>query len=138
MAKKKPKMWMYVSPKPPKISPSAEAKAEVQRKADELIETILKPRHVKRPPKKPRFNYIIEISSKWHGPYFYFVSTYASPSPTAISPTFESRFARLQYVGGKRFNLAFMRYTGRWIEVLSGRTLDECLMSIQDGGWFEP
>ena len=91
-------------------------KAEVERKAGELVETVLKPKHVRPAPKNPRFNYLIDLSTKWHGPYFYFTSTYACPGPNALSPTFEARFARLGHVGGRRFNLAFMRHTGKWVE----------------------
>lgn len=138
MAKRKPKTWVYSPPKTPKVGVPDDLKAEVQRKANELIETVLKPRHVKRSPKNARFNYLIDLSTKWHGSYFYFTSTYACPSPNALSPTFEAKFARLEYAGDNRFNLAFMRHTGKWVELFTGLTLDECLKSVQDDPWFLP
>ena len=67
-------------------------KAEVERKANELIETALTPKYVQPPPKNPKFNYVIGLSTKWHGRYFYLLATYACPGPSAISPR-SARFA---------------------------------------------
>jgi hypothetical protein len=138
MAKKKRKMWIYSpkKPAPPQVPDSV--KAEVQGKARELVETYLKPTFIEPPPEDARWNYLIDISTKWHGSFFYFCSTYACPGPNAISPTFESRFARMEYVGGGRFNLAYMRHTGKWWEVYQGLTIQECLESIRGEGIFQP
>jgi hypothetical protein len=43
----------------------------------------------------------------------YFCSRFCSPGPRALSPFFESKFARLQYAGNERFNLAYFRHTER-------------------------
>jgi hypothetical protein len=138
MAKKQPKRWVYSPPKPPKVSASEKVKEEVEAKAKELIDTVLKPQHVKPPPKDERFNYIIDIGGKWYRNYFYFFSTYACPGPNAISPTFESKFARLEHVGSGRFNLSFMRHTGQWVQLFEGLTLEKCLKAIRDDPWFQP
>jgi hypothetical protein len=132
------KRWGSSPAKPPKGSVPEDVKAEVERKARELIDKVLKPRHVKPPPEDQRFNYITDISGKWHGHSFFFVSTYACPGPDALSPTFEDRFARMEHVGGGRFNLSYMRHTGRWVELFGGQTVDECLKVIEEGGWFHP
>ena len=76
------------------------------------------------------------IHTKWHRSFFYFVADYASPGPNALSPTFESPFTRLEYVGNRRFNLAYMRHTGKWWEVYQGLTLDKCLKTIRDDATF--
>jgi hypothetical protein len=139
MAKKKPKrMWVYAPGKPAPPSVPEDLKAEVKAKADDLVEAVLRPQHIKPPPKDPRWNYITDIYTKWHRSYFYFCSTYASPGPNALSPTFESPFARMEYVGAGRFNLAYMRHTGKWWEVYQGLTADKCLESIRDEGIFQP
>ena len=113
-------------------------KAEVERKANELIETSLKAKYIAPPPEELKFNYVIGLSTKWHSRYFYFLATYACPGPNAISPTFEVNFARLEHTGTGRFNLAYMRHTGKWHELFIGQTLDECLASIRDDPWFQP
>jgi hypothetical protein len=112
-------------------------KAEVTERAQALIEE-WKPLCVKEPPKGHRFNYIVDLYTKWHGNSLYFCATYACPGPTAISPSFESRFTRMAYAGDKRFDLAFMRYTGKWVTVEHGLTLDECLKSIREDPFYQP
>lgn len=138
MAKKQPKRWVYSPAKPTKPSVPEAVKAEVEAKARELIDTVLKPQHVKPPPSDERFNYIIAIGGKWYRSYFYFYSTYACPGPNALSPTFESKFARMEYVGNGRFNLAYMRHTDQWFELFTDLSVDECLKAIRDDPWFQP
>ena len=138
MAKRKPqKTWVYSPAADPKAAVTDELKVEVERKANELLET-LRPKYIEPPPKKAEFNYLIGLSTKWHGRYFYFVATYASPGRNAISPTFETNFARLEHVGGGRFDLSFLRHTGKWWPLLRGAALDECLSSVRDDPWFQP
>jgi len=135
----KRKTWVYSPPKPTKPKVPASVKAEVERLAQELIETALKPQHIKPPPEDAQFNYIVDIYSKWYRHYFYFCAKYASPGPYAISPTFEAKFARLEYVGGEgRFNLAFMRHTGAWVEIYPDLSLLECFAAILEDAFFQP
>ena len=135
---KRPKMWIYSPPKSAKPKVPDALKSEVADKANQLIEQHLKPAHIKKPPKDNRFNYIVDLYTKWYRSYFYFCSKYACPGPTAISPFFESRFARLEYVGGKKFNMAFMRHTGEWIEVMHDLTVEECMKVVKEDGFFQP
>src|SRR5262245_5934846 len=77
----------------------AAAKSEAEARVRELIDKELKPRHVKPPEKDARFNYLTDITLKWHGSTLFLVAVYACPGPTAISPSFEDRFARLKPAG---------------------------------------
>ena len=113
-------------------------KVDVKTQADELIESYLKTTFIKPPPEDNRFNYLVDISSKWYRNYFYFCSRYCCPGPNAISPHFDDKFARFEYVGRDSYNLAFMRYTGKWQEVYFELTLEECLKSIRDEPFFQP
>ena len=63
---------------------------------------------------------------------------YASPVPNALSPTFESPFAWMEYVGDGKFNLAYLRHTGKCWEVYRGLTADDRLKTIRDGAIFQP
>jgi hypothetical protein len=112
-------------------------KAQVDEKAKELVESVLKPRYVKPKPKKPRFNYIIDVKTKWLGSKLFFIATLACPHPTAITPTFEWRFAKMEHVGYQRFNLSYLRHNDRWVRLFQGRSVDECLESIRDDYWFQ-
>ena len=137
-SRKPQRTWAYSPAGDPGAKVSDAHKAEVERKANELIETTLKAKYVETPPKDPKFNYVIALSTKWHGRYFYLVATYACPGPNAISPTFEVNFARLEHTAMGRFSLAYMRHTEKWHELFTGQTLDECLASIRDDPWFQP
>src|SRR4051812_14260273 len=100
MAKKKPqRRWVWAPKKPTPPSVPDDVKAEVEAKAGELIRDFLVPTYVKPPPEDARWNFLTGITTKWHRSFFYFVGEYASPGPNALSPTFESRFARMEYAG---------------------------------------
>ncbi|MGO8745742.1 MAG: hypothetical protein ACLQNE_07105, partial [Thermoguttaceae bacterium] len=105
MAKKEkrpPKTWMLPSPtqRTAKAAVSASIKADLDARATKLVEDVLKPKYVKPPPEEPRFNYIVDVWIKWLGSTLYFGATYACPGPTAISPSFQTKFARMEHVGG--------------------------------------
>jgi hypothetical protein len=137
MAKKKPGyQWTWAPSKMSRPKVPDNLKKEVQAKADDLIEKVLRVKYIKPPPEKPRWNYPIELWTKWHRSFFYFGSTWASPGPNQIAPTFEVRFARLEYVGDRRFNLAYHRHTEEWWTIHEGLTLGECLRLIGEDGPF--
>lgn len=128
--------WMWAKAKPAK-APDA-LKAEVTEKAKALVEEHIRPEHVKPPPENPRFNYIEDIFTKWHGRYFYFMAKYACSGPSCISPFFEIGFARLEFVGDNRFDLAYFRHTGKWWPIFSAMTVDEALDLVRSGELFQP
>ncbi|MDB5307850.1 MAG: hypothetical protein JWO38_2052 [Gemmataceae bacterium] len=61
---KRTKAWVYSPASDPKAAVTDTIKAEVERKAKDLIDTVLRPRHVKPPPKKEEFNYLIGLGTK--------------------------------------------------------------------------
>ena len=137
MAKQR-KAWMFSAEKKPKSELPGTLKDEVDTKARELIENVLKPTHIKPPSPDQQFNYITDITTKWIGSTCYFISIYACPGPNAIAPTFQEKFARMEYVGDAKFALSFMRHTGKWVALFTGISVDECLKAIQDDPWFMP
>jgi len=138
MAKKKTqKSWVLVSPKPSRPKIPDILKAEVEAKVADLIDNVLTARYVKPPPKDWPWNYLVGIDSKWHQGFFYVYGTYRSRGRTAITPTFETGLARMEYVGRNRFDLAYMRHTGKWHGTEYQRlTLDQCLDAIRDDSLF--
>jgi len=130
------KQWVWGPQKPSRV-PEA-LKLEVATKANRIVEDHIKPEHVKPPPKDPRFNYIVDIFTRWRGRFFYFMAKYASPGPNRIAPFFEDGFARLEFVGNDRFDLAYHRHTGQWWTTFPELTLDEALELIKDGDLFQP
>jgi hypothetical protein len=135
----KPREPWNIRPAKKRSSVPASIKTEVEAKAKDLIENALKPKYILPPKKGEQFNYITDIRAKWHGKYFYFFSVYACPGPNALSPTFESKFARMEPLGGDKFALYFMRYTGNeWVGVYDALSVDECMKAIKDDSWFVP
>ena len=135
---KRQKAWIYSPPKQPKPKVAENVKLELEEKADAFVKEMLKPAHIKPAPEDTRFNYLVDIYSKWHGSYFYFCAKYHAPDPDAITPFFEAKFARLEYIGNGRFNLAYMRHTGKWVEVYTDLSAEECLTFIKDEPVFYP
>jgi hypothetical protein len=113
-------------------------KAEVETKANDLIANVLKPKYVQTPREDEQFNYISDIGTEWYRHYFYFVSTYTCPGPNAMSPTFEEKFARMEYIGDSKFAICFMRHNGEWVGIYDALSVDECMTAIQDVAWFQP
>ena len=125
------KQWVYAPAKPPKSKVPDYVKAEVQKKADQFVETFLKPNFIKPPPEDTQWNYIVDIYAKWHRSYFYFCSKYHCPGPTAMADYFEDKFARLEYVGNGKFNSLHAAYRAV-VGNLSGSSLDQCLEAIHN------
>lgn len=63
----KGRTWVKLPAKVCKSRASAEVKARFQKRADELIKSVLKPKHLKPPPSDGRFNTIVDIHSRRHG-----------------------------------------------------------------------
>lgn len=135
MAKKR---WVYSPRKQAASKVPDNLKQTVKDKADELVNTVLIPQYVKPPTEGYQFNYLVNIYTQWYRNYFYFCSTYHSPGPNAISPSFETKFARLEYVAGDKFNLAYMRHTGQWQEIAESISFEMALHTIKDNELFQP
>ena len=113
-------------------------KKEVEEKANTFLDSELKPRFVLPPPENPQFNYIEDLYTKWHRGYFYFCAQYKVAGEYALVEHFEAKFARMKYLGRGSFALAFMRYTGQWIELYRDFSLEECLATIRNDAMFQP
>lgn len=135
---KRQKVWVFRPPRPPKPEVPENIKIVVKIKAEELVESFLKPKYIKPPPKDERFNYIVNIYTKWYRSYFYFIAKYACPAPNCITPFFDAKFARMEYIGNGLFNLSYMRYTEQWLEIYTDLSVDECLATIKDDPHFLP
>jgi hypothetical protein len=105
---------------------SENVKLELKEKVNAFVEGKLKPTSIKPPPEDTRLNYLTGIYTKWYIRYFHFCAKYHVPGPDASTPFFEAKFARLEYNGNGRFNLAHMRHVGKWVEVHTNLSADEC------------
>ena len=136
--KKPQKIWMERPPKPLKPKVPEDVMKAVEMKAHELVEVILKPKCLKPPPIDNDLNYVADIYTRWYRNYFFFCARYNSPGPHEIMPFFETKFARMEYVGPDQFNLSFMRYTEQWVQIYTGISLEKCLEMMKEDPWFTP
>jgi hypothetical protein len=134
----KRKTWRASSAKDKKPQIPESIKLSLEAHADELIEKVLKLEHIKPPPADNDFNYLVDIYSKWYRNYFYFCSKYNSPSQNAISPSFEAKFARMEYMGDEKFNLSYMRHTKQWLEIYQDLSIFESIELISEEPHFIP
>src|SRR5258706_7496312 len=75
---------------------------EVTTKANQLIETVLKPKYIQPPPENPQFNYIVDIYGKWYHNAFYFCAEYRVACPNPIERGFDATVARMPYARERR------------------------------------
>jgi hypothetical protein len=111
-------------------------KKSVSKEADDLITNILKPLHIKPELENNFSNQLFDIALKWRGNSLYLLAKYNCVAENAISPTFESKFARLVFVGENKFNLSYMRHTDKWFELYSGLSSQECFKAIETQPYF--
>lgn len=104
----------------------------LNKKAEAFIESTLKPKHVLPPPTDHDFNYVAGIVSKWHQHYLYICATWNCPSPRAVAPSIEVKFARIEYVDEDCFNLSYLRHNNKWFELKQGIDWAECTKMISE------
>ncbi|MCG7849927.1 MAG: hypothetical protein MIO93_12230, partial [ANME-2 cluster archaeon] len=69
---KNEKYWLFSPSSAPKPKVPELVKIEVKQVCDVLVESVLKPRNIDSDPQEERFNYIVDIFTKWYRNYFYF------------------------------------------------------------------
>lgn len=132
------KQWAPSSPRTIKPKVPDSIKLILKEKADKIVENTIKPTHILPPPTDNDFNYLVDIYTKWYRNYFYFCAKYNSPSPNAIAPSFDIKWARMEYVGDDKFTLSYLRHTGKWAEVLQELSMIESLNAITEESYFQP
>ena len=84
------------------------------------------------------FNYLVDIYVKWYRDNLYFCGKYKSESPNRIVDEFEEKFVRLKATNRDKFDISYMRHTGKWFLIASCLTLNECLEMIEDTPTLHP
>lgn len=130
------KTWQAPTSKTVKTKISISLKEDVSKIASSLINDVLRPLHIKPKQENHHFNHLVDIFLKWRGSSLYFCATYKSYGESAISPSFDVKFARLIYVGEDKFNLSYMRHNDSWFELHLGFTGQECCNAIKNEPYF--
>lgn len=118
-----------------------EDKAAITDRCDRYIATVLKPRFLPEIRPTP-FNYPVDLLGKWRGSKYSVITRYRSGFPENRGEEFDAPFARLDHVaggtGGHRFNVMWLRHTGKWWCLHGPVTLDDALRLIETEPLLQP
>lgn len=120
---------------------TASEKTEVALACQQFIERVLKPRFL--PEVRPTdFNYPVDISGKWRGSMYSFVTRYRSGFPDNLGEEFDAAFARLdhvdEHIAELRFDVMWHRHTGQWFRRHDSVSLQEALRLLETDGLLHP
>jgi hypothetical protein len=127
MARKRQKVWQ-LSRRP--AVPNAQERVVIVGACETFIRDVLKPRLL--PEIKPtEWNYIVDIRGAWAAGRYRFIRRYRSGFPHNRGMEFDIPFARVDHMGQDLFDIQWMRHTGTWWPLHSGRTLAEALHIVE-------
>lgn len=93
--------------------PGAAEKQAIVAACDAFIRDVLKPRFL--PQISPtEWNYVVDIRGAWRAGRYRFMQRYRSGMEHNRDEEFDAPFARIDRVGPDRFDIYWMRHTGRW------------------------
>lgn len=112
-----------------------EEKDDIAAICARFIAETLKPRFL--PAIRPTaFNYPIDISGRWRGSKYSFITRYRSGDPRNLGDEFDAAFTRLDHVeeilAETRFDVMWHRHTGQWFRLYSAMTLNEALRILSE------
>ena len=118
-------------PAKPKSIPKPKVPDELRASIDAAVAPViakLKKRY-RKTPQNPQFNWPEDLFARWHRDALYFVVVMRTPH--GRPPTFETHAARMEHVGGGKFNLAVPMRRG-WNTFKNNATPEECLKEIAE------
>jgi len=133
---KKRKSWEKVEPGKSRKTISDFEKQQISDHCQPLVEQF-KIQYIRSNPDK-RFNYLMDIYTRWRGTYLYFCEKYKSEGENRIADEFEVKFVRLEYIGRDTFHLSYFRHTEQWFQVATYLSLQDCLTMMRDIPTLQP
>lgn len=103
-------------------------KRNIENLCQPLIEE-LKSVYVQKNPNKD-FRYLVDVYVKWHGDFLYFCEKNKKENSNSAVDEFEEKFVRLKIKGKNKFDISYMRHTGKWCLIAPDLTLKDCLDMI--------
>ncbi|MGD0764050.1 MAG: hypothetical protein ABR929_12835 [Roseiarcus sp.] len=135
MARKK--QWLPTVRAPRPALPDEAEKREIVAACEAFIRDVLKPRFL--PEIRPtEWNYVVNIHGAWAAGRYRFMQRYRSGMEDNRSEEFDAPFARIDRVGRDRFDIDWMRHTGKWWRLHQGVTLAEALRILETDGHLHP
>jgi hypothetical protein len=79
----------------------------------------------------------LTLRPTWRGKAFYICARFRAPSRRPEDDSIV-RHTRMALTGFGRFELAYLRHTGRWFTIYRGLTAAACFEEIESNGIFWP
>ncbi len=131
------RQWVRTRQAPRPELPSDTEKQAIIAACERLIVEVLKPRFL--PEIKPtEWNYCIDIHGAWAAGRYRFIQRYRSGWPDNLCEEFDAPFARIDRMGPDRFDIYWMRHTGKWWRLHAGVTLAEAMAILVSDGHLHP
>lgn len=135
MVRKKQRMRTAVAPRPAR--PDEPERQAIVAACEAFIRKVLIPRFL--PEIRPtQWNYVIDIHGAWAGGRYRLMQRYRSGMEHNRGEEFDAPFARIDRVGPDRFDIYWMRHTGKWWRVHVGVTLAEALRILETDEVLHP
>jgi hypothetical protein len=135
MARKK--QWTLTTRAGRPAPPDEAEKRAIVAACESFIRDVLKPRFL--PEIRPtQWNYVIDIHGAWAAWRYRFMQRYRSGMEHNRGEEFDAPFARVVRVGKDRFDIDWMRHTGRWWRLHKGVTLAEALRILETDSHLHP
>ncbi len=117
--------------------PDEAEKQAIIAACETFIRNVLKPRFL--PGIRPtEWNYVIEIHGAWTAGRYRFMQRYRSGMAHNRGEEFDAPFARIDRMGRDRFDIYWMRHTGKWWRLYAGVTLAEALRILETDEVLRP
>ncbi|RWE70987.1 hypothetical protein [Mesorhizobium sp.] len=129
------KLWVHRATRPATVS--QREKQAIVTACEKFIQDVLKPRYLSeiRPTK---WNYTVDIRGAWAGGRYRFIQRFRSGWEQNRGEEFDSPFARLDRIGPDRFDIYWMRHTGKWWPLHANVTLAEALHILEADELLHP
>jgi len=117
--------------------PDEAQKQAIIAACETFIRDVLKPRFL--PGIRPtKWNYVIDIHGAWAAGRYRFMQRFRSGMEHNRGEEFDAPFARIDRMGRDRFDIYWMRHTGKWWRLYAGVTLAEALRILETDGVLHP
>ncbi|MDX8441237.1 hypothetical protein [Mesorhizobium australafricanum] len=129
------KQWVHRAARPAAVD--QREKQAIVTACEKFIQDVLKPRYLSeiRPTK---WNYTVDIRGAWAGGRYRFIQRFRSGWEQNRGEEFDAPFARLDRIGPDRFDIYWMRHTGKWWPLHANVTLVEALHILEADELLHP
>ncbi|PBC10730.1 hypothetical protein [Mesorhizobium sp. WSM3859] len=129
------KQWVHRAARPAAVD--QREKQAIVTACEKFIQDVLKPRYLSeiRPTK---WNYTVDIRGAWAGGRYRFIQRFRSGWEQNRGEEFDAPFARLDRIGSDRFDIYWMRHTGKWWPLHADVTLVEALHILEADELLHP